>query len=400
MNTIYKLTNPIQHYAWGSRTAIPELLGRDNPDNKPWAELWMGAHPKAPSWADCGGSLIALPDLIAQDPNAMLGAEVNAAYDGRLPFLFKVLAAGQPLSIQAHPNLDQAREGFERENQAGIPLDAPHRNYRDANHKPETLCALTPFWAVRGFRHAAEIVSLAQDLGLAEPAAELARLQREPGRPALRAFFEALMTMPNERKATVVRRVAEAAGTTKKKDPVSEWIEKLHARYPGDIGVLCPIFLNLIRLEPGQAMYLPAGELHAYLDGLGMELMANSDNVLRGGLTPKHMDLPELLGLLTFSDQDIELLAPEMQIPAEHIYPKRTDEFLLSVLTPTDAQPYQSEASHGVEILFCTQGEGNLEPGPDVAGLPFRQGDSFFVPASAPDYRLTGNATLYRAAIP
>jgi len=400
MNRIVRLDNPVQPYAWGSPTAIPELLGKPNPDGEPQAELWMGTHPKGASRALCEGQAVPLSECIEQDPVGVLGKHVAEQYDGRLPFLFKVLAAAKPLSIQAHPDKAQAEQGFARENADGLALDAFERNYRDDNHKPETICALVPFWAVRGFRAIPDLLGLAEALGLTALEKELAALHGAPDRTGLKTFFATVMQMDKARQAAAVQQAVAAAEKLWDKDPAFDWVVKLNAEYPGDIGVLAPVLLNLICLQPGQAMFLPAGELHAYLDGVGIELMANSDNVLRGGLTPKHMDVPELLRTLTFSTGPIELLMPEESGPAERRYPALAEEFQLSVLQPTQHTSYAAREPHDVEILICTEGHAQIKAQTSDAALEIAKGSSLLVPAAAGAYRIEGNATLYRASVP
>jgi len=393
------MDNPVQDYAWGSAQAIPELLGKPNPACQPRAELWMGTHPKAPSRVLVGGDWLSLPDLVAEDPEHILGPAVTARFDGGLPFLFKVLAAARPLSIQAHPNLDQAREGFARENKMGIPVGAPHRNYRDANHKPETICALTPFHALRGFRKLNEILALMVRAGVPALAAELGALRAGPGREGLRRFFSTLMSMDKAGQAKIVEQAVDGASSNQG-DPAFDWMVRLDKECPGDIGVLSPILLNVIVLQPGQAMFLPAGELHAYLDGVGIELMANSDNVLRGGLTPKHMDVPELLRVLTFSEGDVEILEREPPGPTERAYPQRAEEFVLSVVSPGPGNPHKAASPRNVEIMICIEGQAAIgeEHGDDT--LELVKGASVLIPAATGPYRVEGRATLYKATVP
>ena len=210
-------------------------------------------------------------------------------FGNELPFLFKVLAAEVPLSIQAHPNQEQARSGWARENAEGIPLDAPRRNYRDLNHKPELLCALTPFVALKGFRPFDETTRGLDPIARPELAGEPARLGREQSPAALRSLFARLMTLEADEREPLLKRAA-AQAARKPADPAWRWVKSLMERHPGDVGALAPLYHNLVTLAPGQAFFLPAGELHAYLEGTALEIMANSDNVLRGGLTPKHVD--------------------------------------------------------------------------------------------------------------
>ncbi|MBW2026968.1 MAG: mannose-6-phosphate isomerase, class I [Deltaproteobacteria bacterium] len=282
LDTISLLRNPIQHYAWGSKTAIPKLLNIPNPERNPMAELWMGAHPKAPSQVCVDGRWISLIDVIASSPESVLGSEVARRFDSQLPFLFKILAAAEPLSIQVHPNKQQAIEGFTKENELGISLDAPYRNYRDDNHKPELLCALTPFEALKGFRPVGEALALMETIAVPELSPLVDGLRNHPDMDGLKRFFRILMKMGKSEQARMVSRVVERAKEKARERRELYWVMELGKKYPGDVGVLSPLFLNLIYLEPGQAMFLPAGELHAYLGGTGLEIMANSDNVLRG----------------------------------------------------------------------------------------------------------------------
>lgn len=283
-----------RYYAWGSPTAIPELLGRPA-DGRPVAELWFGAHPDDPSPAH--GST--LDELIAADPAGLLGAETAERFGPHLPFLVKLLAADKALSIQVHPDLEQARAGFAREDAAGIPRDAPHRTYRDANHKPELMCAISEFEALCGFRPVADTLRLLDAFALAE-LAELRALLT--GADGLRAAFTYLLRLADP--APVVDAVVRRAGDVAD-DP--DWSGPARAvllaagDFPGDVGVVLSLLLNYVRLQPGEAIFLAAGNVHAYLRGLGVEVMANSDNVLRCGLTPKHVDVEELLRITDFS---------------------------------------------------------------------------------------------------
>ena len=396
MNHPGLLTNTIQEYAWGSHTAIPDLMGTTNPSDKPQAELWMGAHPKAPSLVKTEQGTIALDELIRLEPDTILGGELSARFGGKLPFLFKVLAAAEPLSIQAHPTLEQARAGYARENELGILLDAPNRNYKDDNHKPEILCALTPFWVLNGFRAIDRIVALLQQIGPEELAAEIGELANNPSPAGLKKFFSDIMTIDKDRQALAVgQTVAYAAGQSQD-DPLWSWIVALDKKYPGDIGVLSPVLLNLLKMEPGQAMLCQAGQLHAYLDGLGIELMANSDNVLRGGLTPKHVDVPELLSTLSFDPKQVQLHQPD----GRGNYPSESDEYLLSVFSIDTDRPFESAEDRNVEILICTSGRGLLRRAGSEEILPFEKGVSFVVPSTSPPYRLEGEATVYRASAP
>lgn len=405
MKHIAPLINVIQEYAWGSITAIPELLGTTPNPQRPQAELWMGAHPKAPSRVRLGDRDSSLADVIAAQPVDLLGKAAAGKFANQMPFLFKVLAAAQPLSIQAHPGKKQAVAGFEKENEMGIPLDAPHRNYRDDNHKPECICAMTPFWALRGFRPVSETLALMENLRGASTTFEriIASIERNPNGEGLKHFFQSLLTLKPDQRNAIIRHVVNTASKKGKRDAAFEWIGKLHDAYPEDIGILSPLFLNLVCLKLQEAMFLPAGELHAYLEGVGIELMANSDNVLRGGLTPKHIDVPELLNNLNFQPAPVDILLPEAVDKHESVYPSFADEFVLSVITIKPGEQYTGKKERGLEILLCTQGQGEiLEQYKNASQtcIPFKKGMSFVVPAAVNSYGINGEATLFKAAVP
>lgn len=399
MRKIRRLRHSVQAYAWGCREAIPRLLGQKVPAPEPQAELWMGAHPKAPSHVEDPEERHPLPAWIARDPNAILGASTVERFGPTLPFLFKVLAAAKPLSIQAHPNLAQAKAGFARENELGIPIDAYHRNYRDANHKPELICAMTPFWALRGFRAIEEILSLLDLLAPPTLAPLQKGLQKRPDRSGLMAFFDGLMSLPTQDQGRAVQEALAAVPSSRAQDPTFSWMQRLQRAYPDDVGVLSPLLLNLLELQPGEAMFLPAGELHAYLEGTGIEIMANSDNVLRGGLTPKHVDVPELRKTLTFTSGPISFIEPTQKSATETSFATPAEEFALSRLEIGPSTPH-NDRPHGVQILLCTKGECILHNAQGEPSDSLKQGDSILVPASTSAYSLHGKATLYKATIP
>lgn len=398
MKSICRLENPVMAYPWGSLTAIPDLLGTDPDPSQPKAEMWMGAHPKAPSTVICPDRRISLSALIQQHPADVLGVGV-AAGEPQLPFLFKVLAAAQPLSIQAHPNKAQAAAGFRREEAAGIALDAARRNYRDANHKPECLCALTRFWALCGFRPYTEILALWRRVFSPLTDARLAGLQSS-GVVGIDSFFKWLMTLSTESQQQLIHTALTGAHRRQAGDAVCRWMLTLGRAYPRDIGILAPLFLNLIVLEPGQALFLAPGQLHAYLEGVGVELMANSDNVLRGGLTGKHVDLDELIRVLSFDEKRVCVLSPEFIDSCEGFYDTPAEEFRLSVIHVGDRRTYRARRSRSVEILICTRGDAVIQSGERTASLRLSKGASVMVPAAAPAYTIQGHATFYKASVP
>ncbi len=389
---ISRLRNPIQTYAWGSRTGIADFLGRPSPADEPQAELWMGAHPKAPSQIEIDGRWISLADAVAGDPQTILGPEIVARHGVTLPFLFKILAAGRALSIQAHPDRDQAAAGYRREDDLGIPRLAPERNYRDANHKPELIYAVTPFAILRGFRPPAEIFELLRALGLPELMPEVGEALRAGD---LERFFNAYMSLDPERLDAVLARALARIDAGAAGDETHRWVAKLERQYPADRGILAPLFLHLTVLAPGEAIYTGPGVLHAYLEGVGIELMASSDNVVRGGLTSKHADVPELMRILRFEPQPPVLL-PSTVTPGERRFETVADELDLSVLEVEPGAVHRRSGG-SVEILLCSRGRGGVRAGD--AELAFGRGDSLLVPASAGGYLIDGDLTLFRASV-
>ncbi|SFC11355.1 mannose-6-phosphate isomerase, class I [Streptomyces aidingensis] len=399
-----RLVNAVRPYAWGSTTAIPELLGTE-PTGQPQAELWMGAHPGAPSLVERGdGGRIPLGELIAADPGRELGRAAAEAFGPRLPFLLKVLAAASPLSLQVHPDLAQAQAGFDDEEGRGVPPSAPHRNYKDAHHKPELICALTPFEGLCGFRPAAETAALltALDVDQLKPYADILAAAR-PEDAALREVFSAVLTADRAAVAETVRLAAEAAHRVAADG--GPWAAACGAyaaiarQYPGDPGVLAAMLLNHVRLQPGEALFLAAGVPHAYLRGMGVEIMANSDNVLRCGLTPKHVDVPELLRIVRFESGDAGVLRPEETPEGEEVYAAPVSEFRLSrcVLAP-GAEP-RALPTGVPQILLCTDGMIRIADGPAERELILRRGESAYVPAAQESLLVDGPGTVFRATV-
>ncbi|VBB43994.1 Mannose-6-phosphate isomerase, class I [uncultured Desulfatiglans sp.] len=394
------LENRVMHYAWGSRTAIPRLLGADEAAAEPWAELWMGAHKKAPSCLVRNGERFLLDRWIAQHPEEVLGTSAASRYGSELPFLFKILAADEPLSIQVHPDRRQAWEGFERENREGVPLDGLDRNFRDPNHKPELLVAVTPFEALKGFRPAAEIGEL---LGRARVPIQLSGLQgaADGADPqAIRELFRALFELPAGAREQCLEKTMGCARTLDGAHPAFEWVARLGERYRADIGVLAPLFMNLVRLDPGEGFFVAPGELHAYLGGVGLELMANSDNVVRAGLTGKRIDLEGLLGIARFEPHPVEVLQPRTRHPLESVFEVPAEEFGLSRIALREGDCYVAEAEHSVEILLCIEGEALIRDAVTGEVLRLREGSSALVAAAVRSYTVQGRAVLYRAYVP
>ena len=389
---MYEIENVLRDYAWGSTTAIAGLLGRPE-SGRPEAELWIGAHPDSPSVARRpDGTTVPLNDLIAEDPEHYLGAESVAGFGPRLPFLTKILAASQPLSLQVHPSLEQAKAGFARENAEGVAPDAPHRNYRDDNHKPEMIFALTPFEALCGFRRPAAtrkiLLHLAScfDLVETEVPALLTGLLTDLESPdegaGLRTAFERLINGGEEvSHATAMVAAALISGA-----PLAPYqaelstVVSLNEKYPGDPGVLISLLLNRLSLAPGDAVYLPAGNVHAYLHGLGVEVMASSDNVLRGGLTPKFIDVPELLRTVDFTAVEVPMLHPEISGLGQELYRPPFREFQLQRIELAPGAAPVPLAQSGAVVVIVVEGAGYLDS--PKGDLQLARGSSAFLAAA------------------
>ncbi|CAM5415612.1 MULTISPECIES: mannose-6-phosphate isomerase, class I [Streptomyces] len=379
-----RLDNTVRPYAWGSTTALPALLGVE-PTGEPQAEMWMGAHPGAPS-RTARGTLV---EVIEADPERELGAATVAKFGPRLPFLLKLLAAGAPLSLQVHPDLAQAKQGYEDEERRGIPVDAGHRNYKDANHKPELICALTEFDGLCGFRDPLRAAALLDALGVDSLKPYVDLLHARPEEAALREVLTAILTADRD---AMAHTVAEAAAACDRLGGEHAPYAGIAHHYPGDPGVIAAMLLNHVRLQPGEALFLGAGIPHAYLNGLGVEIMANSDNVLRCGLTPKHVDVPELLRIVRFEAGDPGVLRPEAAPDGEEVYETPIDEFRLSRYVLPEGTTAHDLTRATPQILLCTSGsvragEHDLTPGRSV-----------FVPAGE-KAEVSGAGTLFRATV-
>ena len=385
---MWQLQNAVRHYPWGSHTVIPELIGAPSPADRPHAELWMGAHPDEPSVRSDG---VPLDKAIATEPERMLGPEVLERFGVRLPFLMKVLAAEKPVSLQAHPTTEQAEAGFAAEEAAGVPRDDPTRTFRDPFHKPEMLVALTTVEALCGFRPVEESLHCLAKLQVPELKPTIAALARG----GLRSAIPQLLALLPDQRDVLVSEVARAAsGFVAAHDPefinTYRWAAALAETYPGDPGVVISLLCNHLRLSPGEAVFLPAGNLHAYLSGAGVEVMASSDNVLRGGLTGKHVDLAALIEVLDFTDGRVPVLRPVLG-PGGLRYPVPVEEFDLTHCQLGDQMG--TLTTRGPQLVLCTEGTAVLATAGDE--LTLTQGDSAFVPAGTP-ISARGPAVLYR----
>lgn len=338
-----EIANTPRDFAWGSATAIAELLGVQ-PSGRPEAELWLGTHPGSPA-------------RVVGDGRAL--HEVTGT---RLPFLLKVLAAAQPLSLQVHPDADQAAAGFAREEAAGIPIDAPHRTYKDPHPKPELLYALSdPFRALAGFRRVAEtrevLAPVADD-------PRIAPLVERLGDDAELGPVVAWLIRGGAEVDALVAAVVEAAAT--QDGPSWRAVRTLAEHHPGDPGIAISLLLHTVELHPGEVLSLPAGTIHAYLEGLGVELMISSDNVLRGGLSTKHVDADELLRVMDARPLPAPYLAPEEPQPGVRVLRPDDPGFVLTAVSSEAAVRGVELRLDGPAILLCTAGSLALEGGPRV----------------------------------
>lgn len=401
------ITNTPRDYSWGSATAISELLGTPA-SGAPQAELWLGAHPGSPSRIVDGSTPHGAQNLaewIANDPHGSLGGHTQ------LPFLLKILAADAPLSLQAHPTLERARQGFEAENAAGIALDAPNRNYKDALHKPEVIVALSDtFDALCGFRPLAEvreIAALLEDWQTDSDAAGSAVLAPFVSRAladgddaaVLRGLVEWLLGGSEETTA-LVRKVSELASThepsTARRYSASlRTVRELATAYPGDAGIVMSLLLNRVTLSAGEALYLPAGNIHAYLKGLGVELMAASDNVLRGGLTAKYIDVPELLSVLDFDPLPVPYIRPTFPSDGVEEFRPGVPDFVL-VRIHTELNERAAYRPDGAAIAICI--EGSFEIHGERSDITLERGQSVFITPEEGAITFTGVGTVFVAA--
>ncbi len=424
---VARMRGAVRHYAWGGPAFIPELVGRPNPDGKPFAELWIGAHPRAPSLVElspapeAAAAAVPMDRLMEGAAESVLGPAACARFAGKLPFLFKVLDAHTMLSIQAHPSKEQAEAGFEKENAAGIPLSDPGRTYPDPNAKPEVHVALTEFWMLHGFRPLEEIAEVlaggeaAENTGGRAP--ELGRIMpdfadrlgkagrgREKRRALLSDLYDAAMSLPQAEVNAVLdpliaRLEREKISDT---DAPGYWALRAAGLFPDrrDRGIFSIYLLNLVHLHPGQGTFQPAGTLHAYLEGVNVELMANSDNVLRGGLTSKRVDVPELLSTLAFESAKPRILEGSAASGSEREYGTPAAEFLLTRIEAAPEAPFRCRKPPSATCLIVIEGHAGLSAGGGV--LELERGGIALVPAGM-RYEIRtydARAVLYAASIP
>lgn len=399
---VFKLQGKVQHYAWGGASYIPQLLHLDNPDNKPFAEYWMGAHDNAPAQlVEEDGSVLSLNEYIREHPQESLGTYTTGRFD-RLPYLLKILDVKDMLSIQVHPTKRNAELEFAAENKKGVALNAPNRNYKDDNHKPELMLALSEFYLLHGFKPEEELLEVLRSVP------ELAFLSPVFERKGYQELYRTVMEMPqaevNRVLKPLVDRIVPAyeAGQLKKEEE-DFWAARAAVTYDDggkiDRGIFSIYFFNLLNLHPGEAIFQDAGLPHAYLEGQNVEIMANSDNVLRGGLTPKHVDVPELLKHIRFEATHPRIIMEDYGPGRIAVYHTPAPDFELSKLSLLQGESLTIRA-HSVEIFIVLGGKiGVIEPG--VAPFGRKRGEAFVAFHQAKfEVKAQEDAVVYRAAVP
>ena len=400
MQAIIPLHGVVQHYDWGGFQFLPQLLSTPNPENKPFAELWMGTHKKGTASASLPNGDVSLADFISQSPVQVLGEEVAHYFQGRLPFLFKILDVRKMLSIQAHPTKKSAEIGFQRENEKGIPLTAFNRSYRDDNHKPEVMVDLTDFWLLHGFKSQEAIAATLRD-NVAFQALQAVFTKQD-----IKVLYQYIMELPQEEVDQILAPLKEqldakaAAGPMAKSSP-DYWAKLAFEDYTRDghydRGIFSIYLFNLVFIPKGKGIFQDAGVPHAYLEGVNVELMANSDNVFRGGLTPKHIDVPELLKHLVFTPVVPKVLDGEQENPIVTSFATPAPDFALSQLTFTGAHAALREEKAATATIYIVM-EGAVEVSSEEKNFSFSQGAIFLVPAQQSiDIQSQGDALLFAA---
>ncbi len=394
---IYRLKGKLMHYAWGGDVFIPELLGIPNPAHEPFAEYWMGAHPLAPAELEMPGGAVSISKLIQTDAVGMLSQKVVDRF-GELPYLFKVQDVKDILSIQVHPSKTEAEKGFDKEEAAGIPINATYRNYKDRNHKPEMLVALSEFWLLHGFRQKAAIEKILDEVP------EFNILSPLFKREGIQALYQFVMEMAQPDVNALMGNLVKREKRRKQDNELTKqmpgwWVAKLFAgkEETGNIdrAVFSIYFFNIVQLQPGEALFQGAGIPHAYMEGQCVELMANSDNVLRAGLTPKHIDVPELIKHTLFEGIVPAVMKGTIVQPGETIYPCPVDDFGIAKIDLSAGKSYHNKAA-SFEIMIIISGgvlvnhSLVLKRGEAMAVLP---GGDYTIEAS-------GDCTFFKAFVP
>ncbi|MEM1325008.1 MAG: mannose-6-phosphate isomerase, class I [Bacteroidota bacterium] len=394
--SIFKIQGVVQHYAWGGTDFIPDLLDIPNSDNEPYAELWMGSHPRGTAKMEDNGQDLA--SLIAASPEQTLGTKVAARFDNQLPFLFKILDVNQMLSIQTHPTKKQAEIGFQKEHQAGVPLDAKYRNFKDDNHKPEIMVALTDFWLLHGFQSVEKIEQILQAVKAFAPLRDVFQDK------SIRKLYQYVMKLPQSSIDELLQPLQQRLHDEQPMDKSTAdyWAHLAFQEYTRDghfdRGIFSIYLFNLVNIQPDDAIFQAAGIPHAYLEGVNVELMANSDNVFRGGLTPKHIDVPELLAHLNTDPVKPNIFSGTSVSQLEAIYQTPAPDFEVSRIQIQEGDQYTHQST-SAEILIVLAGEVMVQS--ESVHFERGKGDQFFVSANT-NYKLTADndAILFKARVP
>ncbi len=395
--SVHKLQGTVQHYSWGGTTFLPKLLSIENPNHKPFAEYWLGIHAGGPSSIEVNQQAVLLSDAIATDPKAALSEPVYSQFGG-LPYLFKVLDVKDVLSIQVHPTKEYAKVAFEKEEAAGIALNAPNRNYKDTNHKPEIMLAMSEFWLLHGFKSEAKILETLENIAEFQV---LVPLYKSEG---LKGLYQFLMEMEQAQVDSLLSPVVKRALRNKQEGKVDRnapdwWVAKLYENAAGmlpiDKGVFSIYLFNIVCVMPGQGIFQDAGVPHAYLEGQNVELMANSDNVLRGGLTPKHIDVEELIHNIKFESIDPVIIEGTKPCMGESVYPAPVQDFGIASITLDGSNSYSYEAE-SLDMFLVVEGGCVVNN-----QLSVKTGEAFVVfPGNKLNIHASGKTLIYRAFVP
>lgn len=403
-----RLRGVVKDYAWGSSSAIPALFDLGESET-PVAELWLGTHIAGPARLSdgivyCTEPIAEGPDLrsyVLDDPKGCLG-DVSGM-GNTLPYLLKLIAPAKPLSLQVHPSREQAQRRFLDEQDAGIELTDPTRSYLDHNHKPELLLALERFEAIAGFRAPRRVADVIADLPCDIAETMTSYLRQDLSAAGIRRCFEYLLsdeTCPTPEQ--IADFVAGCQARLEKGDSPSQRADRivthLHSHYPGDPGVAASVLLNPVTLHPGEALFVPAGTVHAYLFGVGVEIMANSDNVLRAGLTSKHIDVPEVLATVDYIAAPPIRIAPERSSQVTRTYYAPVDDFELSVTTLRDWNEVQALPGRGPRILLALSGA--VDVATEEQRITLNLGEAVFVRADEGNLQVKGVGELVQADVP
>ena len=394
---VHKLQGTVQHYSWGGASFLPKLLSIENPNHKPFAEYWLGIHAGGPASIEVNQQAVLLSDAIATDPKAALSEPVFNHFGG-LPYLFKILDVKDMLSIQVHPTKEYAKVAFEKEEAAGIALNAPNRNYKDINHKPEIMLAMSEFWLLHGFKSEAKILETLENIAEFQVLVPLYKTE------GLKGLYQFLMEMEQAQVDSLLSPVVKRALRNKQEGKVDRsapdwWVAKLYENAAGilpiDKGVFSIYLFNIVCVMPGRGIFQDAGVPHAYLEGQNVELMANSDNVLRGGLTPKHIDVEELIYNIKFESIDPVIIEGTKPCMGESVYPAPVQDFGIASITLDGSNSYSYEAE-SLDMFLVVEGGCVVNN-----QLSVKTGEAFVVfPGNKLNIHASGKTLIYRAFVP